>query len=139
YLKGESISARSFNMLERLGRTLESDQYLGEFHTWSIMLLVFAAVILVEHVIVFALTVGGPPYPRQWIVGARFTQFTIMGLVFWRHRTHTLLPTSAAERQLWTIWIGYLFGCMVVSGINAQLLHAGVLHHELTMYPFWSL
>src|SRR5262249_48781916 len=96
-------------------------------------------VILLEHIVVFSLTVGGPPYPRPWILAARFSQFAIMGLVFWRHRTHTLLPTSAAERQLWSIWIGYLIGCMIVSAINAQLHRADLLKEDLVMYPFWSV
>lgn len=138
YLRGESIAARTFNVLDRIGRTLERDHYLGEFHAWGTMLLIFAGIVFVEHLIVFALTYGGPPYPKGWIMFARFLQFSSMGIVFWRHRQHTLLPTSLAERQLWSIWIGYLGACMVVGAIQWYLIHTGHVKDELLAYPFWS-
>ncbi|MBL8793305.1 MAG: serine/threonine protein kinase [Planctomycetia bacterium] len=138
YLRGESIAARTFNVLDRIGRTLERDHYLGEFHAWGTMLLIFAAIVFVEHLIVFTLTIGGPPYPKGWIMLARFAQFSSMGIVFWRHRQHTLLPTSLAERQLWSIWIGYLGACMVVGAVQWALIHSGHIKDELLAYPFWS-
>jgi serine/threonine protein kinase len=138
YLKGDSIQARSFNVLDRIGRTLERDQHLAEFFTWGNLLLLFGVIILIEHVIVFFLTVGGPPYPRGWIMAARTAQFSLMGALFWRHRQHSLLPTSAAERQLWAIWIGYLVACMVVGAVKIQMLKLGLAPDELTMYPVWA-
>jgi hypothetical protein len=41
-------------------------------------------------------------------MSARMGQFVAIGIVFWRNRGSRLLPTSPAERELWTIWIGYL-------------------------------
>jgi eukaryotic-like serine/threonine-protein kinase len=139
YLRGDPISARSLNVLDRLGRTLERDNYLGEFHTWGTMLLVFAGIVLAEHLVVAALTWQGPPYPRGWIVLARSLQFVAMAGVFWRHRTQTLYPTTAAERQLWGIWIGYFFGCMTASAVHHIMLKQGRPVHELGMYPYWSI
>jgi eukaryotic-like serine/threonine-protein kinase len=139
YLHGDSIRARSFNVLDRLARTLERNQYIGEFHHWGSMLLIFSAVVLVEHVIVFFLVLGGPPYPRGWILAARVSQFGIMGFLFWRQRQHSLLPTSAAERQLWSIWIGYLLACTLVSLIHSELIHLGQARDHLTMYPLWAV
>jgi len=138
YLNGEAIAASSFNVLDRLQRALERDHYLAEFHTWGTMLLVFAGIVLVEHLFVFALTLGGPPYPKMWIMGARFAQFALMALVFLRHRRHTLLPTSLAERQLWAIWVGYLTACMIVGAVHIQLTRRTPERDELMNYPFWS-
>jgi len=139
YQRGDSIAARTFNVLDRLSRTLERDQYLGEFHAWGTMLLIFAGIILVEHLVVFALTCNGPPYPRGWIAVARTAQFVAMLAVFWRHRTHTLLPTTAAERQLWAIWIGYLAACSMVSVVHHILVRMEGAMDQLVMYPYWSI
>jgi len=139
YLHGESIQARSFNVLDRLARALERNQYIGEFHHWGSMLLVFAAIVLVEHVAVFFLTLGGPPYPRGWILAARVSQFGLMGFVFWRQRQHSLMPTSSVERQLWSIWIGYLLACVLVSLVHSELIHLGQARDQLTMYPTWAV
>ena len=90
----------------RFARTLERSHYDVEFHSWGTMLLLFAAIVLVAHGLKFAFL-----YTRQsgWLIGStQVFEFLAMGLVFWRFRYKRLLPTNAAERQLWSIWIGYL-------------------------------
>jgi hypothetical protein len=139
YLRGESIQAHSFNVLDRIGRTLERDHYLSEFQTWGTMLLIFAGIILVEHIAVFALTMHGPPYPRELIMVSRTVQFVLMALVFWRQRKYTLLPTTAAERQLWAIWIGFFAACLMVGIVHHILVRVGEARDRLTMYPYWSV
>jgi eukaryotic-like serine/threonine-protein kinase len=103
------------------------------------MLLVFAGIVLVEHIIVGALTWQGPPYPRGWISVARSFQFIVMGGMFWRNRTYTILPTTAAERQLWGIWLGYFFACVTTSAVHHVMLAHGRALHELGMYPYWAI
>ena len=44
YLDGESISARSFNVIDRLARTLDRSQHDADFSTWSGMLVWMAVV-----------------------------------------------------------------------------------------------
>ena len=61
YLDGNSISARSFNILDRLTRTLERSHLDAAFHTWSTMLLIMAGVVFVEHMLVFYLLETGQP------------------------------------------------------------------------------
>jgi hypothetical protein len=140
YLRGDSINARTLNVLDRIGRTLERDQYLEEFRPWGKMLLVFAGIVLVEHLVVFALTIHGPPYPRASIVVARFVQFVLLALLFWRQRRDTLLPTTAAERQLWSIWIGYLIACGAASGGHRLMVQIHNLPDNfLTLYPLWAV
>ena len=148
YLDGDSISARSFNMIDRLTRVLERDAHTADFSTWSSMVLVMAVVIGVEHVGVFLLVLMGQP--SYFITIARFLQFVLLGLLFWLNRRSRLLPTSAAERELWTIWIGYFTSYFFIVLITRSLAHFGVLQVgtnwqgrdyflELFPYPFISL
>jgi hypothetical protein len=59
--------------------------------------------------------------PRELIMAARGLLFVFLGLLFWYNRGTRLLPTSAAERELWTIWIGY-FAAYSVSIAATRLL-----------------
>ncbi|MFN4260318.1 MAG: serine/threonine protein kinase [Gemmataceae bacterium] len=139
YLNGDTINANSFNVLDRLVRTLDRSHYIGEFHHWGNMLLIFAAIVLVEHIIICSLTATGVEAHRRWVIVSRIVQFSLLGLVFWWHRPRTLLPTSMAERQLWSTWIGYLIACTLVNVIGRELTPPGQRLNELTLYPWWSL
>src|ERR1043165_9365739 len=55
YLDGDSINARSFNVLDRIAPTPARDCNNADLATWSWMVLVMAAVVLVEHIAVFLL------------------------------------------------------------------------------------
>jgi serine/threonine protein kinase len=146
YLNGDSIQARSSNMLDYLTRTLDRSQHDAAFHTWSTMVLVFAAIVFVEHVGVFFLTMTGQPH---WVITlARVAQFVAIGVVFWNNRGMRLLPTSAAERELWTIWIGYLIAyglCWLTMQmyIGQRLITSDAAAPErwqdLLMYPFSAI
>jgi serine/threonine protein kinase len=146
YLEGETISARSVNVLDRLARTLERSQYDEDFSTWSAMLLWMALVIGVEHLIVFSLIHAGAP--RFVITAARTLQFFLLGLLFWANRRNRLLPTTAAEKELWTVWIGYFGTYLFVIVITRLLFALDILAagrnmpenwQECLPYPFLSL
>jgi serine/threonine protein kinase len=142
YLNDETISARSVNVLDRLVRTLDRSHRVVDFHAWSAMVLAIAAIVFAEHVLVHLLIIVDAP--RSLVIGARLGQFALIGAVFWRHRGSQLLPRSAAERELWTIWIGYvlayLFGllairCMVFFEIVARGAAAPPHWETLIVYP----
>ncbi len=135
YLNGESVSASGFNVLDRLTRTLDRGQYDFEFRSWGNMLLIFAGIVLAEHLTVFTLTMELPRYPLLWIVLARTIQFTLMGLVFWRYRKARVMPASTAERQLWSIWLGYLVSCLIVSAVGHLVVHGASAHDERSSFP----
>ena len=146
YLDGEEISARSLNVFDRLTRMLDRSQHDYSFATWSGMLFVMAAVIGVEHVLVFFLMATKQPPPI--IFAARFLQFAVLGLLFLYHRGRNIWPTTAAERELWSIWIGYFvtygMGIFVTRtigqlGIVAPGDGAEPFLVELLPYPFISL
>ncbi len=142
YLNGESISARSFNMLDRLSRTLDRSQYDVEFHNWGSMLMWFSVMVFTAQLATFAVVQTGGPRWLIWL--CRALEFFLIGLVFWRHRRRNLWPTSTAERQLWTIWIGYLAATVAVFIVNHLLFARGMLTGgdaapprlpELCVYP----
>jgi hypothetical protein len=142
FLEGESISARSFDVLGRLARTLQRSHHDIEFRAWGTMLFWFAAIILTAHLICFVLVQTGQPVWLDWLV--RCAQFALLGLVFWRCRIGPVLPTSAAERQLWSIWLGYLVAFPTVRLIVGVLARGGVLQpgpsapacwEDLLLYP----
>jgi hypothetical protein len=108
YLNGESISARSFNVLDRLARVLDRSQHDAALHTWSSILFVLAAIISIGHFLVFVLARLG--YSSEVLTAARFGQFVVLGIVFLFNRRNQLWPRTSAERELWTIWIGYMLG-----------------------------
>lgn len=136
YLDGEPISARSFNVLDRLARTLERSQHDADFSTWSGMLLWMAVVIGIEHLLVFALI--HTDAPRWTISVARLTQFVLLGVLFLVHRQRRLLPSTSAERELWTIWIGYFAAYFFVIAVTWLLFACDVLRAGPNMPGNWS-
>jgi serine/threonine protein kinase len=148
YLDGESVQARSFSMIDRLAHVLERDRGTADFATWSSMVLVMAVVVGLEHLLVFGLVLTGQP--GYFITLARFLQFVLLGYLFWRNRGSRLLPTSAAERELWTIWIGYFTVYFFIVIVTRLLIHFDVVKasehwhaapylRELFPYPFIGL
>ncbi len=147
YLDGETINARSFNVLDFVRRALGRSHHDVAFSAWSSMLLVMAGVIFVEHVLVFFLIRFSAP--KSAVFSIRFVQFVLLGFLFWYHRRNQLLPTSPPERELWTIWIGFFlaYSGMIVStrllssydiideGSNAHLLYLT----ELLPYPYITM
>ena len=149
YLDGESINARSFNVIDRMKRTLERDQHMADYSAWSSMVLVMAAAVGVEHIAVFLLVQFGQP--TLYILAARGLLFVALGFLFWNRRGAQLLPTNASERELWTIWIGYFTTYFFIVGVTFLLHHwLGILEpgpewpanryfRELMPYPFITL
>jgi serine/threonine protein kinase len=136
YLNGEQISARSANMLDYLSRALDRSQHDAAFHTWSTMVLAVAVIVLVEHLAIFLLTWTGQP--RESVLLARVAQFALIGVVFWWNRGDRLLPTSSAERELWTIWIGYVVAYLMNSILVRVLIANGVIGPGPAAPPAWE-
>ena len=139
YLMGESISVRSFNLLDRVGRALDYSHHDIEFRSWSTMMFLLAGIVLAAQVLLFALTQIGPARFGQWVIGVRLGQFVLMGLVFWRQRRHELVPRTAAERQLWSIWTGFLAACVLLAMVGHPSVGPEQPAEELALYPGWSI
>jgi eukaryotic-like serine/threonine-protein kinase len=137
YLNGESIRARSFTMLDRIGRMLDRSQHDAAFHAWSTMLFLIAAIIFFEHVAVFVLALN-PETPPYLFFLARLGQFVLLGLIFWSHRGDQIMPRTSAERELWTIWIGYLISYGAAYVVVRALIDYDIFQPGRNAPPHWD-
>jgi hypothetical protein len=132
YLAGESIQARSANLMVRIASALDRSQYDVQFRAYGNMLFGFAAIALVTEVVVTWIVQTGQPILllplTQW------TRVLLFGLVFWLSRPTDLLPTSTAGRLMWSIWIGYLGSCAVL-GVSYRLVVGPAVEVEVNLYP----
>src|SRR5262249_32652855 len=113
YLNGDSIRARSLNIFSRLAWSLEHHQYDVDFQPYAPMLFGFAAVILLIDVAKFvSLQLGHSPVVFMTINVLRFA--LLMVFFLWLRPHAGLRPSSSAERQLWSMWIGYIITVMVL-------------------------
>jgi serine/threonine protein kinase len=135
YLEGVAVSAGSFNVLNRLARTLDRSHYDVQFQAWSKMLLLFAPIMLISHSAIFAFDYSGPPYPRNWTRLIHLTEYILLALVGWRSLSGRYRPSSAAERLLWSIWLGYIVASVIIGTINREMVSPDDLFGELAMYP----
>lgn len=135
YLTGESIQARSLNMFDYLARALERSHLDVEFRNYGNVVLWFALIVGVFHLFKhWAITTEQPPY---FVIVSHLLQFALMVVVLWRYRPRTLLPTSPAERQLWSVWIGYVLICLIVS-LAMRTLYPGGREDYYNHYPIFS-
>jgi hypothetical protein len=139
FLQGEPVSVHSFNVLHRLARSLDRSHYDVQFHAYGTLLVILAGLVLAEQVVVTLLTLGDPPYPTRWLALSRAAQFALMGLAFWCYRRRQLLPRSMAERQLWSIVLSYLLGCVLAAAVYNELARPAPPYAELTLFPTWSI
>ena len=133
---GDSIHARSLNVLARLARTLERSRHDVEFAAYGNLLYWFALIVGVMHVVKHGLVAA-----RQSIVLvalSQILQFGLMGVVFWRYRKQGVLPTSTAERHMWSVWIGYLIASGMVALI-ARILFGVEAQYESVLYLFFAV
>src|SRR5262249_48104027 len=129
YLQDEPISARSVNLLERLGRTLARSQYDKEFRNWGQGLISLGIVIFITHLATSLLLHGQYREPiAYW--GPRSIMLVLIVIGLYRYRPHSLfLPTSSAERVIWAVWLGYVLAfasmlwVMLILAAGSQHVH----------------
>jgi hypothetical protein len=136
FLLGESITARSVNVLGRLASALERSQLDPRFHDWGNLLLMIAPLTLFGQVALWLCVQWGdkPVGPALAWVG----QYGLMALCFLRFRGRRLLPTTASERHLWSIWIGYFIACFVAARISMHLYGRENIY-DSSLYPMWAM
>jgi hypothetical protein len=135
FLRGEAILARSQNLVQRLARTLERSQADVHFAAYGSMFYWCALVMLVPEILI-ALTAL-----NEWPVSMLPTWQSLrvvafLGL-FGYYRRGQWLPTNAAERQLFSIWAGYLVTCFAI-GISNRIWTGWQTVVELRVYPTLS-
>jgi serine/threonine-protein kinase len=143
YLNNEAIGARSCNVFDRLLNTLERSQHDADFHGWSKVMLLFAPIVFLSHLTTFLMVQSGLPDTLAWMHwlprGAQVA--LVVGVFCWHCRGRTWLPTNPAERQLWSLVIGYIAAYEVSVLVYSMLLNQGLTISgqrqldELIRYP----
>jgi serine/threonine protein kinase len=133
YQAGESISARSLNLVSRMVAALEHSHYDVQFRAYSRILFGFALIMFLAETGKFlALTYGVPLLVVLSIEAARF--LSIGSVLAWL-RPAGLRATSAAERLMWSIWIGYVL-TLYAAGIAHWILLGGWSpERDFELYP----
>jgi serine/threonine protein kinase len=130
YLADNAISARSVNIMDRLTRAVGRSAAETEFATWGTLAILLGCIVFVCHSASFFATYFQQP---PWVAWSfRTGQFLLIGLALARHRPGRLLPTTSAERQLWTIWLGYFLATaaagIILMQIDWELVRNGAIY-----------
>jgi Protein kinase domain len=136
YLNGESIHARTFSMIDRIAWTLEHSQYDVQFGAYGAMLYWFAAIVLLTQIAKHALLTAAAPI--AWVSVCQALQFGLIGVVFWCYRGRALAPSTTAERQLWSVWIGYIAASVLIAAISSRLFEEAEIY-RMVEYPFFAI
>jgi hypothetical protein len=137
WLRGEAIHARSFGVIDRLVWTLEHSQYDVEFGPYGLMLYWFAVIVGLTHGAKYLFIQFPSDATPAAILVLQTLQFVLMGVVFYRFRKGGVMPATAAERQLWSVWIAYLIASLVVGFVCYYL--RGLKEGLLVQYPFFAV
>jgi eukaryotic-like serine/threonine-protein kinase len=136
YLSGESIRARSFSMIDRIARTLEHSQYDVQFGAYGAMLYWFAGIVMTTQIVKHVQMTCDQSV--IWVAGIQGVQFALIGLVFWLYRGRGLSSSTTAERQLWSVWIGYIAGSVLIAVAGWQEFNRDQVYH-MAEYPFFAI
>ena len=136
YLEGESIHARTLNLVDYLGRTLERSHFDVEFGRYGNVVLWFAAIVGTMHLIKHFAMVHRASH-LLWVL-LHGIQFSLMLIVLYRYRKAGLMPTSTAERLLWSVWVGYVITCSL-TGAVVQHLFGWEVAYDGKLYPFFCV
>jgi serine/threonine-protein kinase len=133
YLAGESISARSLNLVNRIASSLEHSHYDVHFRAYSTIIFALAGIMFLTEAGKFlALRTG-----QTWLVVSVIEAGrvgSVLALLLWL-RPSGLRPTSAAERLMWTVWIGYIL-TLYVLGFSHWIMAGGwVASQDFELYP----
>jgi hypothetical protein len=133
YLAGESITARSLNLVGRMASLLEHSQYDVQFQAYGRMLFGFAAVMFLAEAVKFT-----GYHTERGLFFVLLVEATRVGLLasllLW-FRPSGLRPTSTAERLMWTVWIGYVLTLYVLGLAYWPLVGGWTAEQELRLYP----
>ena len=135
FLQNEPIKARSLSLVNRLARMLEKSHVSTELREWSNVLFFFAGVVLViQGIFCWQLQTGQP----MWgLLVTRAAQVILMvaGMAWFHPKGFS--PRTPAERQLWSIWVGFILAC-VFSGFANRIILGPERSLRSALYPVWT-
>ena len=132
YLAGDPVKARGHSVTGRLASALQRSQYDVQFGGYSNLLYGIAAVVLVDQF--FAAWVIWTRQPIFLLPASHLVQIVLIGDLFWKFRPGGLLPKNPTERQMWSIWAGYIVTCTIL-GISHTLITGGEIRAALQHSP----
>ena len=133
YLAGESIYARSLNLVGRMASMLEHSQYDVQFQAYGKMLFGFAVVMFLAEASKFTTYHTVPRLLFILLIEAARVGL-LTALLMW-FRPSGLRPAGTAERLMWTVWIGYVLTLYVLGLAYWIRVGAWTAEQELSLYP----
>jgi predicted Ser/Thr protein kinase len=163
FLSGTVVHATQVERSERLQRALARVGDDAEFAAWGGTLRWVAWLMLLNGLAAFVWTRGEPPY-STCLYTARYLATTGVMLALMRKRGlldglprggpltqlaavpglliehgRLLLPTTVAERQLWSVWVAFYLACGAISW-GSWLQHTGPRpYDDQVVYPYWTV
>lgn len=129
FLRGESVSAASINLVGYLGRVLASSRNSEFLEGWSRALYAVSAIVLLFH---FALQFMPLTETQSTLVNTG--KYVLLLGVIWRARDGILTPQNPVERTIWSLWIGY-----ILTYLTTEILVRIVKQPEFNLYAIMSL
>lgn len=106
FLDDEPIVARSQHLLSRMSQALGRRRNEEVFEGWGRAITLLGLIVLVTHVLIFTLELYEfGPLISYWL--PRVGMLVLLAANIAYHRPQSLLPTNAAERLIWALWIGF--------------------------------
>lgn len=139
FLAGESIQARSVNLLDHLTRLLNRTQFVVRPRPVAARALAcLVPVPLLGQLALLAVAGGRPFYPAATMGLTMLTGVLLFAVVFRLNQTGALVVPAATNRHLWSVRVGVLTGMAVIMAACAQTTPADRPDALLLAYPCWG-
>lgn len=142
WLDGEAVLASGQSWKAAVIRTLGRSRDDVKLHSWSSMLLWFAAIVFPAEAGIFWHALGGPPYHFLTAILIRGGQYLALAAVFFAYRSAWRNTASAVAEQVWGLWLGFIIACNLVALSVFQLqpiIAPGRPVETLVCYPYFAL
>jgi serine/threonine-protein kinase len=136
YLEGNIPTARPRSLLNTIGHFLGPARPLSEFTAVASLHFVLAAISFVGLLLVIMLIEIHGPEPLLWL--ALFSPYIPLFALYRLNRQRRSLPSSQAERQLWSVWIGHFLACAAVSVAFRAAAGTDYIHAIVAAFPAYA-
>ncbi|VTR97465.1 serine/threonine protein kinase [Tuwongella immobilis] len=120
FLNGESIQARSLNLMERMVRAIEHDRLDEEFAKYGSLFCWYSLVMAIPEVMITFIILNDLDGTLLALV--QFSRAALFVILLAWYRNWKIIPQTATERHLWSVWGGYLVCCFVIGFSNRMLM-----------------
>lgn len=116
FISGDPVEAGRSGLVHFLSRSLRRDPHHDYFENWGRALFLMGLVIFLAHASIFVLSRLDV---SVWISHRlpRTLMFIALAALLYVYRGGAILPRSAAERPVWSIWAGYLASLAVINTV----------------------